>query len=455
MGLRLFKQMPLLSIALLVFASSASAQLQQPAGVHVDAKGVLRMQRAADPSGQLMRQRVQQAKTSLAPELNRPSPMRAISLNRLEAAVDQAVEANAGLTPEMLNLAGLTEIRYVFFYPESGDIVLAGPAEGFVEDLTGRVVGTNTGRATLQLEDLVVALRAYAPNTKGVNFVGVSIDPTQEGLQRMQQFLSAAGTTATPDDTQRIVHGLQQALGLQTVTIAGISPQTHFAQVLVEADYRMKLIGIGLEQPPVKIPSYTENSRPGGSSRNALKRWFFTPNYETVKVTEDGLAMELVGQGVKLIGENEMVTADGGRQQANQTDRASFLFTSTFTKKYDELADRSPVYGQLRSLINLLIVSAYIHEQDYYSQADFDLGIFNDEQRYPVETYQAPETVETAVNAVWKGSRLLTPIGGGVSIKAKEALTPERIQRDEDGSLAKTQKEVTLEKLAPGQWWWD
>jgi len=55
---------------------------------------------------------------------------------------------------------------------------------------------------------------------------------------------------------------------------------THFAAVLVEADYRMKLIGIGLERPPVRLVSYVDRASPSQISRNALVRWFFTPDYE-------------------------------------------------------------------------------------------------------------------------------------------------------------------------------
>ncbi len=44
----------------------------------------------------------------------------------------------------MKALAGLTKIDYVLLYPESNEIVIAGPAEGFVEDSTGRVVGIET-----------------------------------------------------------------------------------------------------------------------------------------------------------------------------------------------------------------------------------------------------------------------------------------------------------------------
>ncbi len=461
MDLRLLKLFSALSVALLFVASNtAVAQDDDPAffpsGVLVDAQGVLRMHRVADPTGQLMRQRIQQAASVLPPDMNRPSKLRKISLNRLEKAVAEALAKGGGLPEEMKNLAGLTEIRYVFYYPETKDIVIAGMAEGFAKDLTGRSVGTYSRKATLQLDDLVVALRAFGPHGDGTNHVGVSIDPTQEGLQRMNQFLASIGTrNVYPGDTTTIVDGLRNALGLQEVSVFGISPKTHFAHVLVEADYRMKLIGIGLERPPVNIPSYVEKARPGSIAANAMQRWFFVPNYDCVKVSDDGLAMQLQGDGVKLIGESEMVTMQGGRQQTTSVDRASHLFTSTFTKKYGELAEKSPVYGQLRDLIDMLIVAAYIQEQDYYGQSGFDLGVLASEESYPVETLNAPETVETAVNAIWKGNRLLTPVGGGVTIHAKKALTPENVQRDEEGELSSQQQQIKLDTLAAGQWWWD
>ena len=424
------------------------------AGVAVDAQGVLRMQRFQDPTGALMRQKAQNAYAGLKPELRKPSKLRKVSLNRLEKAVAEAA-AGGTITDEMKYLAGMTRIEYVFFYPESNDIVIAGPAEGYVSDLSGRAVGYTTGRAVLELEDLIVALRAFAPQTKGTNYVGVSIDPTQEGLKRMQQFLSSFGSRATPGDTNTIIRNLREALGHQNVTVKGISPKTHFAQVLVEADYRMKLIGIGLEHPTAKISSYVANTKPGSVSRNAMQRWYFTPNYDCVKVSEDSLAMQLVGDGVKLIGENEMVTQAGGRVQSNTTSRASNLFTTTFTKKYGELSKYTPVYAQMRNLIDMLIASAYIHEQDMYSQSNWDLGVFADEEGYPVENYMAPERVETAVNAVWKGRTLMTPIGGGVSIRPKDALSSDNITVEEDGKLAESHKGVSLNKLTPGQWWWD
>lgn len=443
------------AVGLLVAPAAAqtdNGNVTSQSGVYVDAQGVLRMQRAADPTGQLMRQRLAAANATQSAELRKATGLRKISLNRLEKELAKATDQNNTIPEEMKHLAGLTQLKYVFFYPESGDVVIAGPAEGFVTDLAGETIGTTTGQAVLSLDDLIVAMRAYAPDTQGVNFVGVSIDPTAEGLKNYKEYIASVGTNLANINLGTLIPGMQQALGKQNVTVTGISPKTNFAKVLVEADYRMKLIGIGLEQPLVRIPSYTEKSR-GGSK--ALQRWFFTPNYECVKMSEDGLAMELVGEGVKLIGESELVTRDGGRVQTGGEDSASRMFTTTFTKKYPELAKRTPVYAQLRNQIDMLIAAAYIQEYDLYGQANWDLGVFNDESRYPVEVLNAPTQVETAVNAVWKGSRLVTPIGGGVSIKPKYALLPERQVPDENGALQKERAEVIVPDLKPGQWWWD
>ncbi|OHB69197.1 MAG: hypothetical protein A2V70_02180 [Planctomycetes bacterium RBG_13_63_9] len=421
------------------------------AGIAVDAEGVLRTQTLVDPGGRLARERITAAKASLDPKLTAFSPMRMISLSRLEKAIRQR---QGVATDEMRNLAGLQRVRYVFCYPDSGDVVIGGPAEGWVTNPTGRVVGITSGRPVVQLQDLVVALRAYPPGTSGAGIIGCSIDPTQEGLAAMQQFLRSIGSRATPGDTQYIVTGLRTSLGLQQVSINGVSPKTHFAQVMVEADYRMKLIGIGLERPPVRLVSYVDRANPAQVSRNAMQRWFFTPDYQCVRVSEDRLAMELVGDGVKLVGEDEMVTADGQRKTAARGNRASQTFVASFTKHYKALADRSPVYAQLRNLIDLAVAAAFIQQENYYDQTGWEMGLFGDEQAFAVETYPAPKMVETAVNAVWEGRRLMTPVGGGVSIQATQALQSENLLPDKNGKVAEL-REKTKIKLAEGQWWWD
>lgn len=428
---------------------------QLPAGVMVSPDGVLRVKTFTDKTGQLTRARIAEAKARLAGDLAKPAEMRKVSLNRLEAAIAERLAAGESPTEEMNYLAGLTQIEYVFFYPETNDIVVAGPAEGFFPDPSGRVLGVNTGKAVLELQDLVAALRAFPPAGKQTHLLSVSIDPTQEGLQAMQRWLAEIAPRVRPGDAEAIVAGLKEKLGLHNVSVTGISDKTHFAQVMVEADYRMKLIGIGIEPPPVKMATYVGKASPTEVSRNAMQRWYFVPNYDCVRVSEDDLAMRLEGQGVKLVGANELVQADGTRAAAGGQNRASEAFCQSFTANYPQIAAKNAVYAQLKNLIDMAIAAAFIQKMDYYGQADWKMSVLADESQFPIETYEAPKTVETACTAIWKGNRLMTPVGGGVRIEPLTAIESSHLLKDEQGEVKEARSKVTLDTLAKGQWWWD
>ena len=191
-------------LAVLGFGLTAPtvAFAQATAGVIVDAEGVLRTKTAADAEGQLTKERINAARAALNPKLAAFSRLRYVSLKHLE----KAIEENHGVaTEEMQNLAGLLRLRYVFLYPESKDIVIAGPAEGWVTDGFGRFVGLKSGRPTIQLQDLVVALRAFPSDGPATKFIGCSIDPTPEGLAAMQQF--AAPVRLSPRKTPPTLRG--------------------------------------------------------------------------------------------------------------------------------------------------------------------------------------------------------------------------------------------------------
>ncbi|MDO4573955.1 MAG: DUF1598 domain-containing protein [Planctomycetia bacterium] len=429
-------------------AFSQDTDVNNYAGIVIDANNVLRVQTYVEPSLQTLRARQMESARSLPKELREYTPARAVSLTRLE----REIAKNNGLVPEEVRyMAGLQKIDSVLVYPETGDVVLVGPAEGWYKDVSGRVVGLTTGRPVLRLDDLVAAMRVFAPSGEA-SVIGCSIDPTQEGLAAMQQFLRQVGTTARPGDTMRIVNGLRNALGLQEVRVDGVSSRTHFAQVLVEADYRMKLMGIGLEAIPVKgMKSFVASASPAAVSRNALFRWYFVPNYTCVRVSPDGLAMGLEGQGVKLVGADELVTTEGERKATAGADRASKVFTQGFTTHYEKIAASIPVYAELRNLIDMAVVAAWLQQTDVYGKLDWKMVYFGDERRFPIETERAPSRVASAVNAIWKGHTLMTPIGGGVEIHAARALRQENLVSAADEKLAEAKKSATLPKKV---WWW-
>ena len=435
-------------------SSSSTTTVQTAGGVAVDADGVLRTKVFTDPTGQLMKERIVAARASLDPKVTAFSKLRKVSLNRLEQAI---LDRGNTMTDEMRYLAGLLRVHYVFYYPESRDIVIAGPAEGWVPDPAGRIVGIGSGRPVVQLQDLVVALRAFPPGGSSTPQIGCSIDSTQEGRVALQQYSRTIHLNGPPNEAEMrmIADGMRTSLGLQTVTINGVSPKTRFAQVMVEADYRMKLIGIGLETPPVKLISYVDRAMQSGISPSAMQRWFFVPDYQCVRVSEDKLAMELVGDGVKLVGEDEVVMHNGERKTAaGHGNKASQAFVTGFTKKYPELAERSPVYAELRNLVDLAIVAAYIQAEGYIAKAGWKMEFLGSEEQFPVEIYSIPKTVESAANAIWTGRTLGTPVGGGVVIQATQALKSDNVLPDEKGKVGKV-REAINPNLAKGQWWWD
>ncbi len=444
-------------LAISCFAGRSQAQVvgNIPAGVEVDANGVLRTKVAQDPTGQLRRARLDAAKAELNPKIAALSKMRKVSLNRLEAELKSRIDGGKRPNDEMQYLAGLTRIQYVFCYPDSKDIVIAGPAEGWVTDIAGRTIGIQSGRPVVELQDLIVALRAFPAKGKMAGNIGCSIDPTKEGLSQLQKYLSQNRPNPSAEGTERFIFGMRDALGQQNVSVYGVPATTHFAQVMVEADYHMKLIGISLEHPLPTLKSWVERSNPAAVSRNAMQRWYFVPDYDCVRVSGDDLAMELVGDGVKLVGADEVVSAGGERHASANADGASKAFCTDFTKKYPQLAAVMPVYSQLRNLIDLSVAAAFIQQHDFRGKAQWPMTTFSEEATVPTETFTAPKTVESAVNAIWKGTHLMTPIGGGVTISPMQALDTSHLLKDDNGKVSEARSKLNLDNLPKGQWWWD
>ena len=453
---------PTFCIAVLVvltphLATGQQITVQQPSfGVAIDADGVLSTKAFPDPTGRLLARRVADAQAQLPGNMLRWSDLRKVSLVKLERAIAARLDAGEKPDDAMQHLAGLQRAQYVFYYPAERDIVIAGPAEGWVEDLSGRAVGLTSGRPPLLLEDLLVALRAYPPGSRVKPFIGCTIDPRPEGLAQLARFQKTIPQAISEDQrepvTMTIVQGMRESLGMSNIRVFTVSDKTHFAQVLIEADYRMKLIGIGLEPPPVDMVTFL--SALNSVRMSSMQRWWFTPHYDCVKVTEDRLAMELVGQGVQLLSEDMTLGPDGKLLAAGRKpNKASVMYTTAFTKKYAQISARAPVFAQLRNMIDLVVAAAFIRDQDYYGRAAWRQGVLAGEARLSVETLSTPKQVQCVVNALWKGDQLFVP-AGGVSIHPDLALEKARLQVDKDGKL-NARREKIGESLPPERWWWD
>ena len=164
-------------------------------GVRVDADGVLkRVERESSPQLAAILKSARDDQSAereyLSTDPRRISQLRKISLPRLERAIQLSRAAGKPPTEAMRLLAGLEKIRYVLVYPDTGDVVIAGPAGDWKTSTEGRIVNVASGRPVVQLDDFVVIWRHFSE--KANTTFGCAITPTQEALARTKSFVEVS-----------------------------------------------------------------------------------------------------------------------------------------------------------------------------------------------------------------------------------------------------------------------
>lgn len=426
-------------------------------GVSIDAAGVVQVQTLDDPTGALRAARVAQARAALPGDVQTPSPLRKVSLVRLERVWRKRLDGGAGPDDAMLHLAGLCHLRFAWLEPETGDVVLAGEAEGWCDDGLGRAVSLATGRPVLRLDDLQTALAAFLGDDRAVaGFVGCTIDPTVEGLERLQKVRAEMPHGIRDADqgpfAAELTRRTREALGRAKVRVFGVAAESHLAAVLVEADYRMKRIAVGVEPAPIRLPSYVD--RATGASVSALQRYWFVPDYARLQTDAARESLELLGRGLRLQTEDAMLDAAGKVQTTASRDPATTSFCTDFTKRYDDVAARSPAFAELRSMVDLLVVAAFMRQYDWPTRAGWRPMLLVDRNQTTFPDRTAPQSAEVVVNTVWKGRRMISAAGGGISITPAEALKPESLREVNDQRFMEARRTPTSHNDAD-RWWWD
>ena len=423
-------------------------------GIKVDAQGVVSFALANDSAGVLdKKRRAAAAKKNAAGDSSKPSDQRLVSLVKLEQRIDECLTGGKPIPDEVFYLAGLQRIDHVFVFPDAKDLVIAGPAEGFVPDAVGRMIGVESGRPALRLDDLAVALRTLVKSRE----VGCSIDPVPERLAALQKFVQAGGPSSVAAVEARFKQ-MDDILGLQDVRVDGVPAETHFALSLIEADYRMKRISIGLENPGVKgLKSHLAMIGAGG---NTIQRWWFVPLYDAIYRSDDGLAYQFEGQRVQLLSQEEMADAQGNRSAAATTRLSTQAFAKQFTEKYPELADRSPIFAELQSLIDLAVLAALIQKERLDQQVDWKMTTLLDEQRLIVPTFPTPKQIASMVNFKRAGNNIVGLVGGGVTIRPQQVLSKVTAPASSPGSKAPRldatrTTAATAKRSDSHPWWWD
>ncbi len=285
-------------------------------GVYIDPDGTLQLaiQAGGDRLGAL---RGLEATAGGNFDARRNSPLRKVSLPRLEKQLQLRAAARKGPTEEMEYLAGLRRIQYVFVYPETRDLVIAGPAGGWQVGAEGRIVSVETSEPVVRLEDLVVILRRMMAGDD--LRLGCLIVPSQEGLARVKAFAEQSSQQPLKQgERARWLATLREKLGKQNL-VYGVDPGTRIAAVMLEADYRMKLWGWASR----RSAGSGELPRPGAPvGRRAEPRCRCSAGAcsTTTPSWRRPHGVRLHGPGVKVLSENELLAADGERIHTGKSD---------------------------------------------------------------------------------------------------------------------------------------
>ena len=415
-------------------------------GVLIDAEGVVST--PTQVYNAELQARWQAGLDPIAGDLQQYTDLRYVSLRGVEAKLAEAAASGEPLADEVRYLAGLLRVQYVLIYPPSeakpeGDILLAGPAEGWKVDGLGNTVGQTTNRPVLMLEDLVVALRtSEASNGAGIS---CSIDPTAEGLTRVQRVTRTLDSAAGPQIAAR---KLEQALGSQVITVSGVPGSSHFARTLVAADFRMKRLAMAFDPAPIGgMPSYLAMI-PERSTKvqNMMPRWWLATNYEPMRTDAERLAWELRGQGVKCMTEESVADAAGALTRTGKASPFAQKWADLMTEKFDELADHDSAFGHLRNAMDLAVAAAVIVKEDAFRQAKLDAP--NLASGYTLEEYSTPQSVASQVSFVRKRGRWVLSASGGVQMYPWEIAD----QTEQDATVSGVREEAVAK--AASNWWW-
>ena len=431
-------------------------------GIYVDAEGLLHRMLRKESGLALSKLR----KESVQPDesdteksaVRRTASLRKVSLTRLEKHVQLRLASGRQPTAAMRVLAGLQEIQYVMIYPKTGDIVLAGPAGDWQADNEDRIVSTKSGRPVYRLEDLVVVLRQMQSKPRAT--FGCSITPTTDGIARTQAFLKkSAKTNIRQGQRDKWLEELRGSLGKQDIEIFGIDPRTRVARVLIEADYRMKLVGLGLEEGVLGVKSYLDMVHvPQGQAPPSVDvlRWWFTLDYDSVRTTESRDVFAFSGQGAQVLSENQLLTEQGGRVSTGKSDQLNRQFAESFTKHFKQLAQKYPVYAEMRNIFDLALVAALIKSEKLDVQVGWHQTCFGDPKQFQVSSADAPKQVDTVIaHRVINRVHVLAGVSGGVRIDPWQIIGRKSIKTDTYGRIEADRTMARPAHLSRDRWWWD
>ena len=329
-------------------------------------------------------------------------PERAVSLRQLSETLAAGRPAR---------LEGLTRLDGFIVDKENRDIIVWGLAE--------------RGQPELHVADLVVALRsAHGRYTikrdetiYRVNPV-ISIDPDTAVLGRLRHLnlMTAKGKR----DYAEICKAPQ------TVRVEGMPRGSRVAKVLVEADYRMKMVSQGRVTLPIRSPfsstfetsaaRWREEAAEGMESQPVNTRYWFQPGQFSYQASADSDTVFIDVAQVVLNDEDQYLKGSALVASGRVGDEAR-AFTCAWTDRMEDIYKAEPVWRDMHNIFRHFAVARIMRDRDIFNQAGFAAEFLLD--RFEIPNVVVPASLPglgRVEEFEQRRMRLANAVCGGVSV---------------------------------------
>lgn len=425
------------ALALTLFLPAASSVTQaQVGGVRIDAAGLLHQ----NP--------IQIGNSSTTPE---PTPLdalptRCVSLNRLQQVLESTSQP---WTDQQHQLAGLVRVDGVAFDPSSHDIILFGPGDEITLN-DNMPLGRHSGRPPVSLDDLVNCLRYAFADGEVDGFIGCTIEPTPEGLNRLNARMSRLRNSIS----SRGLNELTTALGPQRIQVFGVPADSLTGLKMVAADYRMKRIALGIDPSPFKtLPSYMDLEAARAHVRTPPQhRWWFVAHFDAIQYDSEQLIYQLKGPALAV--QTARTTAKDDSRPDPGASPAAREFATRFSQQIPELSSRFPVFAELQNIVGLSVVTELINQRVYELEQPGYLPVWWTESAQTAKLTQAPISTPPLMSVRnVRSRRWLISISGGVKMRTYELAAQNNWQTAP--ASGRPSRVVAAKPADRSNWWWD
>jgi len=389
---------------------------------------------------------------------------RAISLKVLQERL-KAVDGSRVSSRDIRQMAGITRIEGYILDEANQDLVLFGEVEHHYP--------------TLRLDDVVVALRnswlKYADVKDGTYDYRApycSIEPDMTVVETLRTEGRQISDAAEADTVEEAVKKWQQyCTSPQTVIVKGIPFHSHFAAVLVKADYIMKKLAVGCDTIEIdEFSSLSDMTLEKAKRDFAIdgevtlgssigNRFWFYPG--VIRFLEHEGIVTIEECEVTLLTEESFLSKSGQIEGEGASSELAEGFSDRFTELYMDIAEERPVYIDFQNLFDILALSKCMKLKAPHEAVSLDmtclLGSYRIARTSVNEQLPGGSMVKHFEEQIEQDGKRRTanvwiPFCGGVSMNMD--VRAENFEWDESGKLARLRERIIKSRPEPGALFW-